>query len=131
MATNEKAKNETKVNPKVRRSITAEFPPKWNFENIGDLIQIKKWKMETTVIEGREANFLIATLLNNDKVSIRLGANLKKIIENLNETLLNEPELADELSNNEIFIEISYVKTVPSKFKSNPTKIFKAEILEY
>lgn len=131
MATNEKAKNETKVNPKVRRSITAEFPPKWNFENIGDLIQIKKWKTETTVIEGREANFLIATLLNNDKVSIPLGANLKKIIENLNETLLNEPELADELSNNEIFIEISYVKTVPSKFKSNPTKIFKAEILEY
>ena len=131
MATNEKAKNETKVNPKVRRSITAEFPPKWNFENIGDSIQVKKWKTETTVIEGREANFLIATLLNNDKVSIPLGANLKKIIENLNETLLNEPELADELSNNEIFIEISYVKTVPSKFKSNPTKIFKAEILEY
>jgi hypothetical protein len=131
MATNEKAKNETKVNLKVRRSITAEFPPKWNFENIGDSIQVKKWKTETTVIEGREANFLIATLLNNDKVSIPLGANLKKIIENLNETLLNEPELADELSNNEIFIEISYVKTVPSKFKSNPTKIFKAEILEY
>lgn len=121
----------TEVEKKVRRSITAEFPPKWNFENVNDSIQIKKWKIETSIIDGREANFLIVTLLNNDKVSIPLGANLKKIIENLDETLMTEPTLAEELANNEVFIEITFVKTVPSKFKSNPTKIFKADILEY
>ena len=116
---------------KVRKSITADFPSKWNFEKKGDSLQIKSWKKETVMIEGREATFLICTLLDGDKVSIPVGANLKKVIENLDETLSFEQELADGIKSNEIFIELRYIKDIPSKFKSNPTKIFACDILEY
>ena len=127
----EKNKSAEVQKRKSRKSITAEFPPKWNFASIGDTLQFKAWKREQTVIDGREANFLIATLLSGDKVSVPLGANLKKVIENLDETLMNESELAEGIKIHELFIELKYVKDIPSKFKSNPTKIFKCDILEY
>ena len=115
----------------VRKKITAEFPPKFNFELKGDTLQIKAWKKEISIIDGREANFLICTLINGDKVSVPLGANLKKIIENLDETLGYEAELSDGIKAGELFISITYLKDIPSKFKANPTKIFECEILEY
>ena len=131
MSETKRAFSDAKTNGVVRKKITAEFPPKFNFAVKGDTLQIKAWKKESTIIDGRDANFLICTLLSGDKVSVPLGANLKKIIENLDETLQFETELADGIKEGELFISITYVKDVPSKFKSNPTKIFECEILEY
>ena len=114
----------------LSRKITAEFPTKFVFTKVGDSLSIQSWKYEQAVIDGKNANFLIVTLTDGERVSTSLGANLKKVMSNLDDLITNDAEIADGIRSKELYVELHYVKDIPSKFKSNPTKIFEAEILE-
>ena len=114
----------------LSRKITAEFPTKYVFTKIGDSLSLQSWKYEQAVINSKNANFLIGTLTDGERVSISLGANLKKVMSNLDDLIADDVEVADGIRSKELYVKLSYVKDIPSNFISNPTKIFKAEILE-